>query len=149
MKVSLRRFQPGDWVWLAEVESKPDMVQYQDFEARTPGTAQKYVEEAIHDTEEYVERVVCDLGTMQMIGRVGLRRDDQVGWLWYSIEPNWQGKGVATEAVRQLMANMAMPEYRIECHPQNLPSRSVARRLGMHLVIEEENSCVYSSWKTE
>lgn len=102
----------------------------------------------MHDTEEYVERVVCDLVTMQMIGRIGLRRDAKVGWLWYSIEPSWQGKGVATEAVRELMANMSLPEYRIECHPQNLPSRGVARKLGFNLVLEEENSCVYSSRKT-
>ncbi len=124
------------------------MVIYQDFAARTPESAKKYVAEALQDSDKYVERVVCESATDRMVGRIGMRIDGEMGWLWYSVEPQSQGKGIATTAIKLLMESFSMAEYRIECHPDNTASRGVARKLGFPLIEATNTSCVFASMAT-
>jgi RimJ/RimL family protein N-acetyltransferase len=79
---------------------------------------------------------VEEKATGQLVGRVGYT--DQPGWpgfeLGWTIDPEYQGRGYATEAARMLLRYafdvLDQPHVISLIHPDNTPSRKVAEKLG-------------------
>ena len=75
--------------------------------------------------------------TGRFIGRLGFT--DAAGWpgfeLGWTLWPEFQGKGYATEGARMLMdyafRELDRPHVISLIHPENVPSQRVAERLGM------------------
>ncbi len=82
--------------------------------------------------------------TGNLVGRVGFT--DQAGWpgfeLGWTIAPEYQGRGIATEAARILLhyafAELERPHVISLIHPDNTPSRRVAEKLGEKVEGETE-----------
>jgi RimJ/RimL family protein N-acetyltransferase len=75
----------------------------------------------------------------RLIGRVGFT--NQQGWpgfeLGWTIAPEYQGRGYATEAARMLLRYgfdaLDQPHIISLIHPDNAPSRKVAEKLGQKI----------------
>jgi RimJ/RimL family protein N-acetyltransferase len=80
----------------------------------------------------------------RLIGRVGFT--NQIGWpgfeLGWTIIPEFQGKGYATEAASMLLpyafGALDQPHVMSLIHPDNAPSRRVAEKLGQAVEGETE-----------
>ena len=80
----------------------------------------------------------------KMIGRVGFTNHPawpgfELGW---TIIPEYQGKGYATEAARMMLeyafTELKQPRVMSLIHPDNAPSRRVAEKLGQKIEGETE-----------
>jgi RimJ/RimL family protein N-acetyltransferase len=82
--------------------------------------------------------------TGAFVGRVGFT--NQAGWpgfeLGWTIWPDYQGRGYATEAARMLLPyafeKLDQPHVISLIHPDNTPSRKVAQKLGQQIEGETE-----------
>jgi RimJ/RimL family protein N-acetyltransferase len=87
---------------------------------------------------------VEEKSTGRLVGRVGYT--DGIGWpgfeLGWTIVPEFQGRGYATEAAQLLLAyafeTLDKPHVMSLIHPDNAPSRRVAERLGETIEGETE-----------
>ena len=87
---------------------------------------------------------VEEKATGQLIGRIGFT--NQIGWpgfeLGWTIAPEYQGRGYATEAARMLLPYafdvLDQPHVISLIHPDNTPSRKVAEKLGEKIEGETE-----------
>jgi len=87
---------------------------------------------------------VEEKSTGNLIGRTGFT--DQIGWpgfeLGWTIAPEYQGRGYATEAARMLLRYafdvLDRPHVISLIHPDNTPSRKVAEKLGEKIEGETE-----------
>jgi RimJ/RimL family protein N-acetyltransferase len=87
---------------------------------------------------------VEEKATGELIGRVGYT--NQTGWpgfeLGWTIIPEHQGRGYATEAARMLLGYafdvLDQPHVMSLIHPDNAPSRRVAEKLGQTIEGETE-----------
>lgn len=91
----------------------------------------------------------------QVIGLAGMSplehvAEYQVGW-W--IDPEWQGKGLATELARGLIRHafdvLGMTRVLAVMYPGNHASRTVAERAGMRFLETRLASEIESRWKAE
>ena len=87
---------------------------------------------------------VEEKATGALVGRVGFT--NQTGWpgfeLGWTIWPEYQGRGYATEAARMLLqyafSELDQPHVISLIHPDNIPSRKVAEKLGERVEGETE-----------
>ncbi len=137
-RVFLRAFEPSDAVRLFEIESQPEMVRYQEFEPRTMESAQLYVHSAIRDQgDSYVELAICDHQDAEFIGRVGAAIKGEAAWIWYVVDPEYQGRGFAKQSVSlflRRLVELGIRAAHIECDPRNVPSWTLAEALGFELL---------------
>ena len=91
----------------------------------------------------------------QVIGLAGMApleyvEDYQIGW-W--IDPDWQGKGLATEVARGLIRHafehVGLRRVLAVMYPENEASRKVAERAGMHFLEARKASELESRWADE
>lgn len=144
--IRLRPFVPVDGERLFEIESRPEMVKYQSFPPRTRENAAQYVKEAMDsDPAKGIECAICLADDDRMIGRVGAAFEahhglagENAAWIWYMLDPAYQGRGFAKQAVRLLAEHLEGRSLKIECDPANIPSWRVAEGLGFVLEHEGE-----------
>lgn len=157
-RLILREFIEDDWKRLHAYESQPEVVRYLPHEPRTEDEARQYVQQIIVEARE-LPRMVIDLaiterGSNEMIGRVGMRRKSdelRMGLLWYVIDPAYAGKGLVTEAARELLAyafeQLRMHRVHGECDPRNPSSARVMEKLGMRREAEHvEDIWIKGEW---
>jgi RimJ/RimL family protein N-acetyltransferase len=157
-RLFLRDFELSDWTAFHEVESRPEVAEYQSFESRTVAESRAYIERA-YDEARSDSRGTYDLAVIlatedRLIGRCGLGITDpelNEGMLWYTMHPSYWGQGYATEAARGLL-DFGFRELRLhriwaDCDPANVASSRVLEKLGMrregHL---HENAWVKGAW---
>ncbi|KAF1950504.1 acyl-CoA N-acyltransferase [Byssothecium circinans] len=154
----LREFVLGDEEAFFELESIADVVRYQTWGPRTREQARDLVAEIVRNSEA-VPRVHVELAVEfegSFVGRVGakvtaslrptaLEAEESESTclphadLWFSFLPSYQGKGLATEAMKCFVALLKPPlELEIECDPRNTGSVKMAERLGFEKISEEE-----------
>jgi RimJ/RimL family protein N-acetyltransferase len=146
-RLRLREFTSADIPNLFDLESRPDVVIYQEYETMTEKVAEKYVTGVVK-AQSTTPRTVFDMvielrDSQEFVGRVGMKVDHEKkhGDLWFSILPDMGGKGYATEAVRSLLT--MLPDVRtlgIECDPRNSRSRKMAERLGFEKIRFQERA---------
>jgi RimJ/RimL family protein N-acetyltransferase len=90
------------------------------------------------------EFAIEEIATGSLVGWAGLWHPiflDEPELAW-SLFPQGQGKGFATEAAERVMRwaaeDLRLPPLFSFVHPENLPSRKVAERLGAHVESDTE-----------
>ncbi|PVI08508.1 acyl-CoA N-acyltransferase [Periconia macrospinosa] len=155
-RLLLREFIMDDVQPLSELEGKAEVVRYQTRPPWTREQAWEEVGEIIRDAT-VIPRSHIELAVeheKRFIGRVGakIKRDGEDGALikvphadlWYSFEPEYQGKGYATEAMKKFIELLPKPlELEIECDPRNTGSWKLAERLEFEKIslIEKAFKC--------
>lgn len=146
-RLLLREFVMADVQPLLELEGNGEVVTYQMWPPRTKEQAREEVGKIIRNST-VVPRSHIELAVeheKKFIGRVGanIKRDGEDGEfvevpradLWFSFEPEYQGKGYATEAMKKFIELLPKPlELEIECDPQNTGSWKLAERLGFEKI---------------
>ena len=140
-RLVLRAFRHGDEEDVLEYRSRPDVVRYMPTETLQATGAAAFIEERAQATQikadndrivlavEHDGRVIGDL----LVG-AGRLADGQakIGW---AFNPAYHGRGLATEAARELLvlafADLAMHRVFAQLDPRNTASARLCERLGM------------------
>jgi RimJ/RimL family protein N-acetyltransferase/GrpB-like predicted nucleotidyltransferase (UPF0157 family) len=135
-RLMLREFEWADEEAYFRLESREEVVRYQTWGPRTREQASEEVAKIVRGScavpRTHVELAVEYEGVF--IGRVGAnvkREGTPHADLWFSFLPEWQGKGLAAEAMRAFIPLLGRPlELEIECDPRNTGSWKLAERLA-------------------
>jgi aminoglycoside 6'-N-acetyltransferase len=140
-RLVLRAFGHGDEEDVLAYRSRPDVVRYMPTETLQANGAAAFIEERAQATQikadhdrivlavEHDGRVIGDL----LVG-AGRLADGQaeIGW---AFNPAYHGRGLATEAARELLvlafADLAMHRVFAQLDPRNTASARLCERLGM------------------
>jgi RimJ/RimL family protein N-acetyltransferase len=142
-RVALRRFHLGDVATFVAYRSSEQVARFQSWDAPYPREeGERFIREIARDhpdtAGEWFQFAVGLRATGQLIGdcaampQAGDPRQCEIG---FTIAPDYQGRGYATEAVR-LLLNYLFTErgkHRITayCDPRNAASVALLERLGM------------------
>lgn len=143
-RLVLREFVPGDWPVVLAYQSDPRYLRYYPWEHRTEDEVRAFVQRFVSWQEEMprtrFQLAITLAGNGELIGNCGIRRADATSTqaeLGYELAPRHWGQGYASEATRAMLG-LAFQElglHRVwgECVAENVASRRVMERLGMHL----------------
>ena len=149
-RLTVRRFRPDDAAAFAAYRSVPEVAQYQSWEAPYS------LEDATASVEGFSTGDPLAPGWFQyaidldgeLIGDIGLNLDDNLmqAEIGFTLAPQYQGKGYATEAVRGLLNHLFvernLQRVSAECDARNLASAQLLRRLGFR----EEGLRLANTW---
>ena len=142
-RLCLRPYVVDDLDALLGMFGRPDVCRYLDWEPMDGAAARTLLERRVGQTRierdgEGIALAIADPASNAMIGEVVLRltsapdRQGEVGW---SLHPDAQGHGFATEAAREMLRLgfdvMGLHRIVAECDPRNEASIRVMERLGM------------------
>lgn len=154
-RLSLRRFTPEDAEAFAAYRSDPDVARYQSWDAPLPlAEAQKTVE-GFADGDPMRPgwfQYAVDLDGV-LIGDIGLNLHENLmqAELGFTLAPEYQGQGYATEAVRglldQLFVERNLHRVSAECDARNTASARLLERLGFRQEgLRRSNSWFKGEW---
>ncbi|PSN71801.1 acyl-CoA N-acyltransferase [Corynespora cassiicola Philippines] len=142
-RLLLREFVMRDVDGFYELESQEEVVRYQTWPPRTRKQALEEVVKVLQGSAnkprnhielavEYEGRFIGRVGTnIKRLSDDGKALDIPHADLWFSFLPEYQGKGLATEAMEAFIPLLGKGlELEIECDPRNIGSSKMARRLG-------------------
>jgi RimJ/RimL family protein N-acetyltransferase len=153
-RLALRRFRPEDLDAFVAYRSDPGVARYQSWEAPYPrGQARQFLQEleTIHpDTPgEWFQFAVALRATDRLIGDCAAHvpaDDPRQAEIGFTLAPQHQGHGYATEAVRRLLQYLLIErgKHRVSatCDDRNTRSAAVLERVGMR----REGHLVESTW---
>jgi len=144
-RMVLRRYRPEDAEELCEAFGKnPEMYRYSGWNPyATLEMAQKTVHRFIESYEdEHSYAWVMDIDDV-IVGTIGAYDYDadriETG---FSVRPEWQGRGLATEALKKVLEylteNEGIPCVTAWCASENAGSRRVLEKAGMQLIRTEK-----------
>ena len=144
-RMILRRYRPEDAEELyRELGTDPAMAEYSGWNPyATPEMARDTVQGFISRyEEEHTYSWVMEIDGV-IVGTIGAydAQDDQIE-VGFSVVPGWQGRGLATAALRKVLAylteNEGIPCVTAWCASENVGSRRVLEKAGMRLIREEK-----------
>ena len=145
-RLVLRRYRPEDAeVLYQSFGTDPEMVQYSGWNPySTPEMAQETVRgfiESYSDVHSYSWVMDVDDVIVGTIGAYDYANGQiEVG---FSVDKGWQGRGIATEALRKVLAYLTdhegIPRVTAWCAAENVGSRRVLEKAGMKLVRDEKD----------
>jgi len=142
-RITLRRFQPGDLAAFVAYRSSADVARYQSWDAPYPLAAgERFIAglmECHPDTPgEWFQFAVVWHPTGELVGDCAARPDGddpRQAEIGFTIAPEHQGRGYATEAVGRLLGYLfeGRAKHRVTacCDERNRASARVLERLGM------------------
>jgi RimJ/RimL family protein N-acetyltransferase len=156
-RLHLRRSRPEDAEAISGYRSDPDVRRYQGWERTDPDGIREQIEEmtarAPGQPGGWVQLSVEEREGGRLVGDVGLSpADDEPGVIkvGYTIAPEFQGRGYATEAVAALVAysfeTLGADLVRAYASAENVPSHRVAEKVGMRLVERFEHHSGGETW---
>jgi RimJ/RimL family protein N-acetyltransferase len=98
-----------------------------------------FVEASSADTETYITRAITIKEDGSLVGLCGLaiQHDYEAGEIWYLLDPECWGRGIALEAVVELLriafADLELHRVWATCCPENPASANVLAKAGMRL----------------
>jgi ribosomal-protein-alanine N-acetyltransferase len=144
-RIILRSYQHSDWERVHLYGSLPDFAQYDSWGPNSEEDTKNFIQDAIHKTLknpqfEY-EFAIIDKKSNLLIGGCGIRRDDSsssVANLGYAINPDFQGKGFASECTK-LLLKFGFNELKLfviyaTCDSENIASFKVMEKCKMKKV---------------
>lgn len=142
----LRRYRPDDAEQLYEYfGSDPEMYKYSGWNPyATPEMTQETIKKFIESyDDDYSYSWVMDVDDV-VVGTIGAYDYDgdhiEVG---LSVKPGWQGRGFATEALKEVLVylteNEGIPCVTAWCASENTGSFKAMEKAGMKLVCTEKN----------
>ncbi len=145
----LRRYRPEDAGDLYRyLGSDPSMYAYTGWNPyATPEMAQETVRGFIGSCDDgHVYSWIMDIDAV-IVGSIGAYdyKDGQIE-VGFSVVPGWQGRGLATEALKKVLEylteNEGIPCVTAWCADENTGSKRVLEKAGMKLVSEEKDGLV-------
>ncbi len=135
-RLSIRRFEPGDWSDLHEYLSRASVL---EFEPGGPSSEAECREMAAERSRGDSFWAVCLKPSGKMIGHVYFSRAEPAElstWeLGYIFNPAYSGHGYATEACREILrygfGELGAHRIFAKCNPKNPPSWKLLERLSM------------------
>jgi aminoglycoside 6'-N-acetyltransferase len=152
-RLRLRRLVPDDTAALLAYRNDPSVARYQDWETFTIDDARRMIERESElepgTPGEWFQFAVTLLPDFQLIGDCGLfidAADRRLAEIGFTFAPSHQGKGLATEGVKQVVAHafdeLGVHRVKAVIDARNEPASRLARRLGMR----QEAHFVQHSW---
>lgn len=144
-RLVLRNYRPEDWERVHIYGSDPEFSKFEIWGPNTIEETHGFVDRMIQQSEfsprfEF-EYAVCLNDSGLLIGGCGIRRETElshVANLGWAINPEFQGKGYATEAARGLIQfgfkHLNLSVIYATCDTRNTPSIRVMEKLGMKRV---------------
>jgi RimJ/RimL family protein N-acetyltransferase len=143
-RLRLRRSLPEDAERIASYRSDPDVHRFQGWDRTDAAGIRAEIQEMaarLPGESGWVQLSVEDAATGELLGDVGLSPapgEPGVVKLGYTIAPEHQRRGYATEAVRSLVAyafqTLGAEVVRIYADGDNVASHRVAEKAGLRLV---------------
>lgn len=142
-RLTLRPFSPDDLDDLYAYHSRPDVVRYLYWETRDRAQAQEYLEGKIRLTALEKEGDGLVLAVVwrevgKVVGQVSLEwlsREHRQGEIGFIVNPDYQGRGLATEAAEVMLRlgfeDLGLHRVMGRCDARNLASAGLMKRLGM------------------
>ena len=140
-RLILRPFRNGDEADVLAYRSRADVVRYMPTDPLLPAAAEAFIAERLSATRiaadedkiilavEHHARVIGDI--LIKAGRLA-DRQAEIGW---AFNPEFHGRGLATEAARELLAiafdDLDMHRAWAQLDPRNAASARLCERLGM------------------
>jgi RimJ/RimL family protein N-acetyltransferase len=156
-RLRLRRSRSEDADAISAYRSDPDVRRWQGWERTDPGSLRAEIREmadrAPGDPGGWVQLSVEERETGRLVGDVGLspaEGEPGVIKIGYTIAPEFQGRGYATEAIAALVAyafdRLGVEVVRAYASADNVPSIRVAEKIGMRLVERMEHRSGDEVW---
>ena len=148
-QLTLRRYRPEDAEPLyRRLGTDPAMYQYSGWNPyATPEMAMDTVRRFIDNYgDEHTYSWIMDIDGV-IIGTIGAYnyKDDHIE-VGFSVGPSWQGRGLATEALKKVLeyltGNEGIPCVTAWCAAENVGSQRVLEKADMKLVDTEKDSLV-------
>jgi RimJ/RimL family protein N-acetyltransferase len=144
-RLRLRRSEPRDAETISAYRSDPDVHRYQGWERTDPEGVREEIEVMARrmpgEPSGWVQLTVEDRSGGAVVGDIGLspaEGEPGVIKVGYTIAPQSQGRGYATEAVGALVDyafdTLGADVVRAYASADNTPSIRVAEKVGMHLI---------------
>lgn len=144
-RLLLRRSVPGDADTIAAYRSDPAVHRYQGWDRTDVEGVRAEIEQMAHRAPGapggWVQLSVEERDTGRLVGDVGISpAEDEPGVIkiGYTMTPEVQGRGYATEAVRALITyafdTLGVDVVRAYASALNLPSIKLAKKVGMRLI---------------
>ncbi len=145
-RLILRRYRPEDAEDLYRYLGRdPAMYEYSGW---NPYASLEMAQETVRGfidsyDDEHAYSWVMDVDDV-IVGTIGAYdfKDDQIE-VGFSVVPGWQGRGLATEALRRVLEylteNEGIPCVTAWCAAENIGSKRVLEKVGMKLVRTEED----------
>jgi RimJ/RimL family protein N-acetyltransferase len=142
-RLTLRPFTPDDLDDLYAYQSRPDVARYLRWEARDLARARQALAEQCRETRLHAEGDWLTFAVVwrevgRVVGEVGLKwlsREHRQGETGFVFNPDYQGRGLATEAAECMLALGfdRLGWHRIIgcCDPGNHASARLMERIGM------------------
>jgi RimJ/RimL family protein N-acetyltransferase len=142
-RLTLRPFEIGDLAALHDLFGREDVSRYLMWEPMDIDQARALLERRVGQTRitselEAILLAAVDTETGRMVGEFMLRlksapsHQGEIGW---SIHPDVQGRGLATEGAREMLRlgfdDMGLHRIVAGCDPRNVASLRVMEHLGM------------------
>jgi ribosomal-protein-alanine N-acetyltransferase len=139
--VKLRRLECGDIDAVHALVSRMDVVRHMLLPQCSREESEKFLRDALQgspsDPWTSIVRAISDCRSATLIGLCGMviLRGAEEGEIWYLVNPESCGRGVATEATKQLL-DFGFGELRLHriwatCLPGNPASARVLEKVGM------------------
>ncbi|HEU4347359.1 MAG TPA: GNAT family protein [Actinoplanes sp.] len=127
--VALRQWRPDDAEWYVEHSRDPEIQRWTtEPPDLTVAAARTAIERALAD--RLVAYAIADAGTGELLGNLALSPAHELS---YWVVPAARGRGVATRAVRLLLArawSAGVDRVVLHAHVDNVGSQRVAERAG-------------------
>ncbi|HET6712816.1 MAG TPA: GNAT family N-acetyltransferase [Actinomycetota bacterium] len=157
-RLVLRRSHAGDAPAISAYRSDPEVHRYQGWERTDHDGVREEIEamasRAPGEPGGWVQFSVEERDTGRLVGDVGLspaEDEPSVIKVGYTMDPAFQGRGYATEAVAALIAYafeaLGADVVRAYASAANLPSIRVAEKAGMRLVERFERTYEGETWQ--
>jgi RimJ/RimL family protein N-acetyltransferase len=161
-RLALRPYEPGDLAFLHSMFSREDVCRYLPWTPMDLDQAQAKLEQRVRQTHIETDGdafvlIAEESDTGRTVGEFMLRlkslasRQGELGW---SLHPDAQGRGFATEAAREML-RIGFDELRLHrivagCDSRNTASLRVMERLGMRREAEfVDYEYVKGDWASE
>lgn len=143
VRLTLRPFAPGDFDDLYAYQSRPDVARYLSWDARDRAQVRQALAEQCEETtlgaeSDWLTFAVVWRAAGKVVGEAGLKLiswENQQGEIGFVFNPDYHGRGLATEAAEALLALGfdTIGWHRIigSCDARNHPSARLMERIGM------------------
>lgn len=161
-RVRLRPFVQSDFDAVADMQSRPEVVRYLMWDVMDRDAVQTFLDRRLRQSQIDGDDTALVLAAVippsdRVIGEFMLRlssarhRQGEIGW---SLHPDAQGHGYATEAARELLRmgfdDLGLHRIVADADPRNTGSLKIMERLGMrHEALYRENYFLKGEWVDE
>jgi RimJ/RimL family protein N-acetyltransferase len=161
-RMTLRPYEPADGGFLLDMFGREDVCRYlpwppMDAERAQAKLAQRLRQTSLEKDGDPLVLLGVETATGKPVGEFMLRltsvhsRQAEIGW---SVHPDFQGRGLATEGARRMLAlafeDVGLHRVYAGCDPRNVASLRVMEHLSMRREAElVESELVRGEWVSE